>query len=375
MKPKIICVHLLNDYSGSPLVLSQAIQAFVDRDYEVTVCTNQTQGFLSDIEGAKYKRFNYHWSNKRYITMLRFFWCQLLLFFKMFQYRKEEVVFYVNTILPFGVALAGKLMNKKVVYHVHETSIKPAIFKNFLFGIANYSANEAIYVSHYLKENEGLKNVPCQVIYNALPKAFTDISEDFKKRGQEQDFNILMLCSLKRYKGINEFIEVTQRLPQYQFHLVINSDDASIENYLKDFDVPNNLFWYPAQSNVHPFYQKAHLVMNLSHPEMWVETFGMTALEAMSYRLPVIVPPVGGIAEVVEDGVSGYQIDCRNIDEIINCIQQLANNQTLYQEVAQQAHLRSQKFSIVNMSEQVNTVIVKNEIVSKWELSSESTQI
>ena len=32
-----------------------------------------------------------------------------------------------------------------------------------------------------------------------------------------------------------------------------------------------------------------------------IETFGLTALEAMAFGLPVIVPTVGGIAEMVEE--------------------------------------------------------------------------
>ena len=46
-----------------------------------------------------------------------------------------------------------------------------------------------------------------------------------------------MLSSLKEYKGIREFIELANRLPQYKFVLVINDTDKTIDRYLKD----NNL--------------------------------------------------------------------------------------------------------------------------------------
>jgi len=32
-----------------------------------------------------------------------------------------------------------------------------------------------------------------------------------------------------------------------------------------------------------------------------VETFGLTILEGMTYKLPAIVPPVGGVIELVEE--------------------------------------------------------------------------
>lgn len=374
MNPKIICVHLLNDYSGSPLVLSQVIQGFLKEEYDVTIYTNQTEGFLSNIDNADYKLFNYYWSNKRWKTMFRFFWCQLLLFFRMWQYRKQDVTFYINTVLPFGVALAGKLMGKQVIYHVHETSVNPPIFKKSLFNTADYTATKAIYVSEYLREQESLKSKPCTTIYNALPQAFTDISSNFKKK-EDATFNILMLCSLKRYKGINEFIELATSLPSYQFYLILNAKSKDIQEYFKDLSIPTNILWYPAQKNVHAFYQQADVVLNMSHPEMWVETFGMTALEAMSYGLPVIVPPVGGIAEVVEHGINGFHQDCRNIEEFSQRLQSLANNYPLYQEISKNAKLRAEAFSLENMSKQINTLIGTNASVSNVEKITNTANI
>ena len=70
-----------------------------------------------------------------------------------------------------------------------------------------------------------------------------------------------------------------------------------------------DLIVYPRQADVAEFYNGASLVLNLSDKDRFIETFGLTALEAMSAGLPVIVPTVGGIAELVEDSVNGYKID------------------------------------------------------------------
>lgn len=40
-------------------------------------------------------------------------------------------------------------------------------------------------------------------------------------------------------------------------------------------------------------------------PSIWYEAFGLVAAEAMAYRVPVIASRLGGLPEVVEDGVSG----------------------------------------------------------------------
>lgn len=50
------------------------------------------------------------------------------------------------------------------------------------------------------------------------------------------------------------------------------------------------------------------------------EPFGIVALEAMAAKCPLIVSSVGGLAEVVEDGVTGIKIPSYNLDQLINAI-------------------------------------------------------
>jgi len=52
----------------------------------------------------------------------------------------------------------------------------------------------------------------------------------------------------------------------------------------------DNLQIISRQNDVTPFYNEASIVLNLSDKQRFVETFGLTALEAMSAGLPVIVP-------------------------------------------------------------------------------------
>ncbi|MBK6839294.1 MAG: glycosyltransferase family 4 protein [Bacteroidetes bacterium] len=58
VKGKIICVHLLNDFSGSPLVLSNAIRGFVQKGRQVKLYTSSAtqDGFLSGL-GVQEKKF------------------------------------------------------------------------------------------------------------------------------------------------------------------------------------------------------------------------------------------------------------------------------------------------------------------------------
>lgn len=63
------------------------------------------------------------------------------------------------------------------------------------------------------------------------------------------------------------------------------------------------------QDDMDMFYKSLDVYINTSVHE----GIPMSVLEAMSHGLPVVVPKVGGFPEIVEDGISGYLIDDRNL--------------------------------------------------------------
>ncbi len=358
-KRKIVFVHLLNDYSGSPLILSNVIKGLQHKGHQCELITSaDTSGFLAEIEGLKYHFFRYRWYANKYFRLALFLWSQLILFFKIIKFSDEDVIIYINTILPFGAAIAGCLTQKKVIYHVHEVSIKPLFLKQFLKWIAKLCANQIIYVSSYLNKKEGISKVKGNTVHNALSQTFATNADKFLSSAQiSNPFTVVMLCSLKDYKGVKEFLKIAKCLKRIHFELVINASSASIETYFSGIRKPPNLHIFSNQTNVHPFYQKAHVVLNLSHPEQWIETFGMTLLEGMYYGLPCIAPPIGGPAEIIENGKDGYLIDQRNIDEIVSCIRNLQSDNTLYRALSKNAKMKARQFSYTKMIEQIQELI------------------
>lgn len=106
-----------------------------------------------------------------------------------------------------------------------------------------------------------------------------------------------------------------------------------------------NLSILSRQNDVASLYNKASLVLNLSDIHKFIETFGLTALEAMSAGLPVVVPTVGGIAEMVEDGINGYKIDVQDLEKIETHIKLLLSERNRYQQMASNAQKFSQSYS------------------------------
>lgn len=356
----IICFHLFNDYSGSPKVLKIVLEGLLKKGYQIDLITS-TGGALDELlyykNLSKYS-YPYRFSNNPIVTMLRYCTVQLYTFILTFRWLfYKDVAFYINTLLPVGSALAGRIMGKRVVYHYHENAFVKGTFYKVLATIMQKLAHEIICVSEY--QASFLQQKKCVItIPNALPQNFVNrLTPNFKTAFERK--TILMLGSLKLYKSPLEFIELAKRLPQFVFVLVISDTKENIDIFIEKYqiNVYKNLTIYPRQNDVVPFYNQASLVLNLSDKKQVVETFGLTALEAMSAGLPVIVPTEGGIAEMVVDGENGYKIDVQNLNQIAECIKTILSDETLYMELAQNALAYSKRFSEAKMVNSIEMIL------------------
>jgi glycosyltransferase involved in cell wall biosynthesis len=101
------------------------------------------------------------------------------------------------------------------------------------------------------------------------------------------------------------------------------------------------------------------VLLNLTNKDYAIETFGLTTLEALTVGLPVIVPTVGGIAEMVEDGVNGYKIDVTNLDKISETLIKMLTDINLYRHLAINAIKSSGKYREKGMIESIVSLIEK----------------
>ncbi|WKL47798.1 glycosyltransferase family 4 protein [Flavobacterium pectinovorum] len=353
---RIFAIHLLNDYSGSPKVLKQLLTGWAKRDIELHLYTcNGREGFLSGLSNVNYHFYWYRFMKNPVLRLFFLTLSQFLLACKLLFSLKRNDVVYINTVLPFGAAIAGKLRGNKVIYHVHETSMKPLLFKKFLFGVLNLFADKVVYVSNFLANREPV-NIQKTVIYNVLEEDFVKLAFA-NKSADKQEKIILMLCSLKGYKGVDQFLKLAQTNSKYLFKLVVNASVLEIQQYFNAVKLPENLFIYPTQTDTHLFYKEASVVLNLSDPKLWVETFGLTILEAMAYGLPTIVPPVGGVTELVKEGKNGYLIESSRIDQISDKLNELFENKKLYRSMSCNAFELSKQYSLESFEKQSAEII------------------
>jgi glycosyltransferase involved in cell wall biosynthesis len=132
-----------------------------------------------------------------------------------------------------------------------------------------------------------------------------DIPADVGAR--EEPPHVLYVGRLSEEKGIRELVEAAAGLP-----LVVVGDGP-----LRDL-VPTRIGFVP-HDGLGAYYERAAVVCVPSRRE----GYGVAAREAMAYGRPVVTTGVGGLADAIDDGVTGLVVPQGDIVALRSALEQL----------------------------------------------------
>jgi len=97
------------------------------------------------------------------------------------------------------------------------------------------------------------------------------------------------------------------------------------------------------------YYSAADVCVMPSH----YESFGMVALEAMACGTPVVASQVGGLAFLVQDGITGYHVPDDDPSELCGRLKQLLSDHELRRTLGIQANSYAQEYAWDKITDQV----------------------
>lgn len=351
---KILFAHLLNNFTGSPKVLSVLLRELADdNNIKISLLTSKTDGVLSGIPNVEYHDNFYRWQGNKILRILQFCLSQTRNFF--FALFADYDILYMNTVVPFGSALAAKLRGKKIIYHVHEVYINPGFVKRLYSKVMKKCATKTICVSKYVLENIDFKN--SVVVYNPIECSTVPENLDEYLKHKLDRKMIFMPTSLKEYKGVFQFVELARKNPGYNFVLLCSTELSEMQKFFENIELSENLTLVGKQKSLEKFYREAEVTMNLSLYDKFIETFGLTVLESFDALVPAIAPSYGGPKEIIENGKNGFLIDPYNLDEVSDCIKRIMSSFEVYKAFALKAKQRSKYFSMVKFLNEIKSVI------------------
>jgi glycosyltransferase involved in cell wall biosynthesis len=133
-------------------------------------------------------------------------------------------------------------------------------------------------------------------------------------------------------KGINTLLAAA-RMTGLQIRLA--GDYSLMPEVVKVAQANEKFLGHLNRGQLGKFYRNARFLVV---PGVCFEAFGLVLVEAMSHGLPVIASRIGGMPEIVEDGVTGLLFEPGNSEDLANKMNLLWENPDLCRQMGIQGH-------------------------------------
>lgn len=234
-------------------------------------------------------------------------------------FRREQVdVVHVNGSNFWRPAelLAARLAGIPILAHYHVINHKPSPAMRW--------CRAAVAVSRYTADQSGPPALAKPVIYNPISLARFDAGHSLREELElaESDVIVAFLGQIREFKGVADFIAMARKIPDPNARFLIAGECRNPDKFPGSYS-PDDLArlsegdprirYIGYRKDVENIYHTADIVVV---PSRWQEPLGLINLEAGACRKPVVATRVGGIPEVIEEGVNGYLVEAGEIDTL-----------------------------------------------------------
>lgn len=127
------------------------------------------------------------------------------------------------------------------------------------------------------------------------------------------------------------------------------NDDISLKYEASELECAANILFYPFVENPFPLVKNAKFVTLTSR----YEGFPMVLVESLSQGTPVVtLDIVSGPSEIIKDRVNGLLVKNRNTSDFIKAMNEMFNNNELYEHCKLNAESSVKDFSMEHIAEQ-----------------------
>lgn len=230
--------------------------------------------------------------------------------------------------------LAAKLARVTVIVHYHVVIDTPGPFLSL--------AQLIVANSRYTASVSKPESVPKSVVYNPVDISRFDRGRPIRDElGLPSDAIVIaFLGQIKRIKGVDLFLRMAKVLSQRHANLKFvlagqckNEPGAYREEELRaEIGDHPDIDYLGRRDDVENVYHSADIIVM---PSRWDEPFGLVAVEAGACKKPIVATRVGGIPEIVEDGVNGFLVERDDLKGLVARVEQLIQDRDLRQRMGE----------------------------------------
>ena len=201
------------------------------------------------------------------------------------------------------------------------------------FGIEQSDAVTA--VSEYLKKRtveEFDTRHPIEVVYNFVNCEVFKKSVDLELRREfasDDEGLLIHISNFRPVKRVDDVVELFARLRhthKAKLLMVGDGPDRPKAEWLAEVkEVAGDVHFLGKRNDMDRLLSVSDVLVLPSE----LESFGLVALEAMASEVPVIATRVGGVSEVVDDGVDGFLFDVGETEAMAGAASRLLQDEDL----------------------------------------------
>ncbi|MGD9581937.1 MAG: glycosyltransferase family 4 protein [Vampirovibrionia bacterium] len=254
----------------------------------------------------------------------------------------------------------AKLFGKKTIYHLHGSEFN-VFFDNSTKSIQKLITNTLnktdviLVLSNQWKKDIEAKcsNPNIKVFYN--PAVLKD--KEKEATSEKNNINVLFMGLIGERKGAFDLIKAAKSIQNNNVKINIygNGEENKAQQMIDQDNLNDKIVlggWISG-NDVANAYKNADIFVLPSYNE----GLPMSILEAMSYSLPIISTPVGGIPDAVIENNNGYLIPPGDSELLAKRINGLADDQSLRNNMGQQSYkIASEKFDIIIIMKQLKNL-------------------
>lgn len=334
------CLQHLNDLSGSPLILRERLDAMAAAE-EVTLITNQTEGFLSGWQGPTV-RFRYVKHEGRVLRFLSLTAWYLKVGAWLLWHLKVGDSLTASTLISSPLLAVIRLRHGvDAELMVNEIFFRVPLWRTVGLQMAKSPRVLKTYLSRFVEQAWGFGD-PSRIVYPKLRRELVALSDATPIQAKDrQCLKFFLVGSQIEAKGYRLFIELARHYAglgaRHGFHLFLAGNPERFAVDYPPATLPANL--KVTFNDASPAIFAGHdIFLGLTNTALWLETFGQTFAEAMMMGNIVIVPDKGAQLEYLEDGVSGFLFREHSVVGVLATIERVLDNGDLDGLASQSRH-------------------------------------
>jgi glycosyltransferase involved in cell wall biosynthesis len=243
----------------------------------------------------------------------------------------------------------GKSSMSRSIFRILEKAVVPITDK--IIAVSDYDRKLGI-------EELSLSDEKILTIHNGM----NDIpAELMSTQDTSGPVNVVMVARFDHQKDQAELIRAAHKIENIHLHFVGDGHlRANAEKLADSLGMSNKITFWGELSNVEDILAKSQVFALISN---W-EGFPCSTLEAMRAGLPTIVSDVGGSAEAIVDGVTGFVVDKGDIESLHEILEDVVSDHEKRKKMGEAARRRFMKlYTFQTMYEKTASLyfeIIKN---------------